>query len=121
MVARSYDIIAAARSEAARMSASIADAAVDARVSMSAGQFAKLATLLDNLCDVALDQTSGGIGDPRYWVPLEEFARLKRKHHERLVQPAALSDPLDLLLGNMINLSGVHGPAGVGVNNARAQ
>jgi hypothetical protein len=51
------------------------------------------------------------MGDPRYWVPLEEYARLKRHQQERIAQTAALPDPLDLLLGNMINLSGVQGPA----------
>lgn len=74
-----HAIISAARSEAARMQSSVAGAESGARVTMEARQFATLASLVESLCEIAQGTVSGSMGDPQYWVPLEEYAKLKRE------------------------------------------
>lgn len=66
-----------ARAEAERMRAAIANADDDAKVTMSTGQFATLSQLITHLCDRAAD-SPGEMGDPRYWVPLEIFAKVRK-------------------------------------------
>jgi len=95
MYANKHEIISAGFSEAAKMKAAVANAAVDANVRMDVRQFARLAGLLESLCETALGEVSGGMGDPRYWVPLEEYAKLKREYQ----QVSAQSAPFDLQLG----------------------
>ena len=95
MYANKHEIIAAGCSEAAKMKSAIANSAADAKVTMNVRQFAQLAGLLESLCETALGDASGGMGDPRYWVPLEEYTRLMREKQQLAAQCA----PLDLQLG----------------------
>lgn len=95
MYATKHEIISAGFSEAAKMKSAVANAAADANVRMDIRQFARLAGLLESLCETALSEASGGMGDPRYWVPLEEYAKLKRENQRLAVQSA----PFDLRLG----------------------
>lgn len=106
MQANSQDIISAGRSEAERMKGTVARATPGDRVTMTAGQFSQLATLIDRLCEIALDSSSGTLGDPRYWVPLEEYARLKRRQQE----PAGEIEPSRMLLGNRPNVIAMMNP-----------
>lgn len=102
MFARKQEIITAARSEAARMKGAVAEAADDARVAMNARQFSTLAGLIDDLCEIALDTIVGNMGDPRYWVPLEEYARLKRRYQAQERELAdARENSFDNLLGGV--------------------
>lgn len=96
MSAKKHEIISAGRSEAARMRNAVAQAASDAQVTMNARQFATLARLIESLCEVGLETVGGSMGDPRYWVPLEEYAKLKRERAELL---AARQTSFDTLLG----------------------
>lgn len=95
MYASKHEIISAGCSEAAKMKSAVANAAADANVTMNVRQFARLAVLLESLCETALGDASGGMGDPRYWVPLEEYAKLKRRNQQLVAQSA----PFDLGLG----------------------
>jgi hypothetical protein len=61
---------------------------------MTVRQFAQLAGLLESLCETTLGDASGGMGDPRYWVPLEEYTKLKREIQQLVAQCA----PFDLQL-----------------------
>jgi hypothetical protein len=94
MNASKHEIIAAGCAEAAKMKSAVANAAADTNVTMSARQFARLADLLESLCETALGDASGGMGDPRYWVPLEEYTKLKSEK-QRLADQCA---PFDLQL-----------------------
>jgi len=96
MYASKHEIISAGFSEAAKMKSAVANAAADANVTMNVRQFARLAGLLESLCENALGESRGGMGDPRYWVPLEEYAKLKRENQQLAVQSA----PFDLRLGD---------------------
>lgn len=106
MDAKSQNIVFAGRSEAERMKRAVADAAPDDRMTMKAGQFAQLANLIDSLCEIALDNSSGALGDPRYWVPLEEYARLKRKQPDFAGEMASPR----VLLGNRPNVISMVNP-----------
>lgn len=89
MYATKQEIISAGFSEAAKMKSAVANAVADANVRMDARQFARLAGLLESLCETALGEMSGGMGDPRYWVPLEEYAKLKREYQQLSAQSAS--------------------------------
>lgn len=95
MNADQHRIISAGRTEAAKMKAAVADADAEAQVTMNARQFGILASLVEGLCEIASETVSGDLGDPRYWVPLEEYAKVKRQA-QRL---AAELVPLDLAFG----------------------
>ncbi|MBV1690251.1 hypothetical protein KRR38_21845 [Novosphingobium sp. G106] len=94
MYASKHEIISAGFSEAVKMKSAVANAAADANVTMNVRQFGRLAGLLESLCETALGEVGGGMGDPRYWVPLEEYAKLKREYQ----QLSAQSAPFDLRL-----------------------
>lgn len=89
MYATKHEIISAGLSEAAKMKSAVANAASDTNVRMDVRQFGRLAGLLESLCETALGQVSGGMGDPRYWVPLEEYAKLKRAYQQLSAQSAS--------------------------------
>ena len=97
MYANKHEIISAGCSEAAKMKSAVASVAADANVKMTARQFARLAGLIENLSRIALGDAAGGMGDPRYWVPLEEYARLRRENQRLAAQCA----PFDLELGGL--------------------
>lgn len=88
MYSDKHEIISAGRSEAAKMKSAIIDAEADAKVTMNVGQFSVLASLVENLCEIALDDASGDLGDPRYWVPLPEYARLRQRVQKLATQAA---------------------------------
>ena len=89
------------------MKGAVAQATPGDRVTMTAGQFSQLANLIDKLCEIALDSSSGALGDPRYWVPLEEYARLKRRQQELAGEIA----PARVLLGNRPNVIAMMNPS----------
>lgn len=91
MYSDKHEIISAGRSEAAKMKSAVVDAAADAKVTMNVGQFSVLASLVENLCEIALDDARGDLGDPRYWVPLQEYARL-RQRVQKLARQAATAN-----------------------------
>lgn len=91
MYSDKHEIISAGRSEAVKMKSAIVDAAADAKVTMNVGQFSVLASLVENLCEIALDDSRGDLGDPRYWVPLAEYARLRQRAQMLATQAAAAS------------------------------
>lgn len=91
MYAGKHEIVLAGRSEAAKMMAAVANAPAESSVTMNSGQFAKLAHLVDYLCEIAHESISGGMGDPRYWVPLEEYVKLKREKQNLAAQCAPLN------------------------------
>lgn len=101
MYASKSEVISGGSSEAAKMKAAVANAAADAKVTMNVRQFARLAELLESLCEVALGEASGGMGDPRYWVPLEEYTKLKRENQHLAAQCA----PIDLQLAGWESVS----------------
>lgn len=68
--------ISIARAEAEKMQAAIAGAETDAKVSMSRDQFAVLSRMIVLLCDL-VSGPPGKLGDPKYWVPLEMFVRVR--------------------------------------------
>lgn len=77
------DLHTIVRAEVARMTAAVASAAPDASIAMSAAQFRKLADLLDHLDKriELLEAVEGEqFGDPRYWVPLPVYERLRAAH-----------------------------------------
>jgi hypothetical protein len=95
-------VVAAGKSEAARMHASVAEADPAGNVQMSVVQFERLAELIAALARAAenLDAApseanpagTGIPGDPRYWVPLAHYARTKARCDalERLASCGAL-------------------------------
>lgn len=97
MQADKYQIISAGLSEAAKMKAAVAQAGADSRVTMPAGHFSVLAALVESLCEVAQGADSGGMGDARYWVPLEEYAKLKREAQRLATEQASLGVSLSRL------------------------
>lgn len=78
-----FAIVAAAQEEVRRMTASARNQAEDATVTMSVRQFRRLADLMVQLSAACLDAPTtdgaGELGNPRYWVPLEHFNRLKAR------------------------------------------
>jgi hypothetical protein len=91
-------IITAGQAESQRMRASVAEADPEGQVQMSVAQFARLADLIATLASQDEPATEAGAtepaapGDPRYWVPLAHFARLKARCDalERLASCGAL-------------------------------
>jgi hypothetical protein len=90
-------IIAAAQAQARRMHESVAAAEPDGEVRLSIAQFRRLADLIATLAADPGLETPGASepavpGDPRYWVPLAHFARLKARCDalERLASCGAL-------------------------------
>lgn len=91
-------IIAAGQAESQRMRASVADADPEGQVQMSVAQFVRLADLIASLAredepvPASGEADPAAPGDPRYWVPLAHFARLKARCDalERLASCGAL-------------------------------
>lgn len=73
-----HETVAIARAEAEKMRAAVVGARPDAKVTMSSDQFATLSRLIEQLCDLA-NGPPGNLGDARYWVPLDVFARVRDK------------------------------------------
>ena len=95
------EILNAARAEAARMQA-VAQAADPAgEVRMGVAQFGRLGALIAALATLGEGQESpvasphAGPGNPRYWVPLPEFARLKARHEALCRQTPGATPGLD--------------------------
>lgn len=74
----SRELLNAVREEAKRMEAIAKQARPGDRIAMDAGQFGKLSELILRLCNLTEFETEA-LGCPKYWVPLEEFQKLKRK------------------------------------------
>lgn len=72
------EMLNAAREEAMRMEAIAKQARSGDKISMEAGQFGKLSELILGLCNL-MEFEADALGSPKYWVPLEEFQKLKRK------------------------------------------
>lgn len=68
--------VSIARAEAERMRSAIAGSEKDTIVKMTADQFAVVAQLITHLCD-QLEPAPGALGDPKYWVPLDVFQRVR--------------------------------------------
>lgn len=93
------DLMDMVRAEIERMRGAIAHADPQSEVRMRAGQFGQLADFMEVLIDRVSampeataqdDEDEDGMGDPRYWVPLDHFQRIKadadhwRAEHGRL-------------------------------------
>lgn len=94
-------IVEAARGEAQRMRGAVAtDCGENARVAIAVSQFAKLADLLDHLADAIDFPAEEGLNDPRYWVPLGHFQKVRaeatqwRAKHDQLLDAHGCDDPL---------------------------
>lgn len=96
-----HEVISAGLAEAAKMKTAVAQAGAGARVTMHAAQFSVLAALVENLCEIANGTVSGDLGDPRYWVPLGEYVKLKQDRQRLLAEQAAFN----------VSLSGWNDPA----------
>jgi len=80
MVPSTQHLIESVREETDRMLKATSSAPHDAQVAMPASQFRKLAGWLAQLCDVLEESERGNegrLGDPRYWVPLANYQKLK--------------------------------------------
>jgi hypothetical protein len=87
------DIAAIMRAEANRMRAAVGQADTNGKVHMSAGQFRQLADLISQLCDCIPDPDPGSFADRRFWIPIDQFEKLKKRVNA-LEQSAALATEL---------------------------
>lgn len=71
------DIVTIARIEVERMQAAIASVGEATQVGMDINHFTRIAGLLDGLLERVGQVDEAEFGDPRYWVPLPQFQRIK--------------------------------------------
>ncbi len=76
---RKLDVVEAGRTEALSMRGAIAGRAPDAEVRLTVAHFAHLADLLDALASKAASRWDDTMDDPRYFVPLDHFRRVKQE------------------------------------------